>query len=162
MTVQSCADCSNTERRLLCPGEWSTYRHRKDSWCAHTGCRVFRCVSCWRARKKDQRQKRHDRTIAGYGLTREQYEALKTAQGGRCAIAHCHATGYTKNLSIEHDHACEASHGGVIMLCCIRGLTCGMHNEWIGRAVDDPAVFDSLADHLRNGKARVQQILRGM
>jgi hypothetical protein len=37
---------------------------------------------------------------------------------------------------------------------CVRGLACVTHNEWIGRAGDDPEVFDSLAAYLRNPPGR--------
>lgn len=78
-----------------------------------------------------------------YGLTPEEYWALYEAQGGRCAIRGCHATGKTKRLGVEHDHETGF----------IRGLACSTHNTWFGRAGDDPAVFDSAASYLRDPPA---------
>jgi hypothetical protein len=60
---------------------------------------------------------------------------------------------------VDHDHECQASHGGIIQLCCIRALLCGPHNEWLGRAGNDPLVFESLAAILRDPPA--QKVLTG-
>jgi Recombination endonuclease VII len=78
-----------------------------------------------------------------YGLTPDDYWALYEAQGRKCAIARCHATGKTRRLSVEHDHSSGY----------IRGLACSTHNSWFGRAGDDPAVFESAASYLRTPPA---------
>lgn len=107
-----------------------------------------RCVTHWRAEKKRRSAVAHEaRSIGVYGLLPGDYEALYAAQGGRCAIHGCRAAGGTRRLAVEHDHKLEGRES-------VRGLVCAVHNEWIGRAGDDPEVFDSLAEYLRNPPAR--------
>lgn len=107
-----------------------------------------RCFNHNRAFKKSRRGLNHERRVQDvYGLLPGDYEALYAAQGGRCAIHGCRATGAKRRLAVEHDHKLEGR-------ASVRGLTCVSHNEWIGRAGDDPAVFDSLAAYLRDPPAR--------
>lgn len=115
-----------------------------------------RCVTHWRERRKAMSEAAHAGRLAGQygGLTKREYNIMYDAQGGHCAVLRCRATGKSKRLAVEHDHACERSHGGEVRRCCIRGLVCADHNTWIGRAGDDPEVFDSLAEYLRNPPAR--------
>lgn len=107
------------------------------------------CYRCERAVKREQRLAAHDRRVEKqYGLLPGEYRKLYDAQGGKCAIRGCRATGKTKALAVEHDHSLGFTREAV------RGLTCGMHNGWIGLAGDNPEVFDSMANYLRNPPAR--------
>jgi hypothetical protein len=110
-------------------------------------------VKADRARRRDLQLQRD------FGIDAVVYALLYEAQGGRCAVYRCRATGRTKALAVDHDHECQASHGGIIQLCCIRALLCGPHNEWLGRAGNDPLVFESLAAILRDPPA--QKVLTG-
>lgn len=114
-----------------------------------------RCTTHHRVRKVLVKAREHDRRVlAVYGLEPGDYQRLYEAQGGRCAIFTCRAKGKSRMLAVEHDHRCQASHGGQIRRCCVRGLTCAVHNEWIGRSGDNPDVFRSIADYLEHPPAK--------
>lgn len=109
-----------------------------------------RCTTCHRAVVKARRKAAHEkRSQSVYGLNEGEYDLLYEAQGGKCAIAKCRATGKTKKLAVEHDHKLEH-----LKRDSVRGLVCGPHNGWIGQAGDDPEVFESIAAYLRNPPAR--------
>lgn len=65
-----------------------------------------------------------------YGITKADYEALYEYQGGVCFICR-RATGRTKRLSVDHDHATGE----------VRGLLCGTCNKIVGHARDDVMFF---------------------
>lgn len=107
-----------------------------------------RCETCWRAVKKARSAAAHESRVTDvYGLLPGDYAALLAAQGGTCAIYRCRAAGGTRRLAVEHNHDLKDRES-------VRGLMCAVHNEWIGRAGDDPLVFDSIAEYLRNPPAR--------
>lgn len=110
------------------------------------------CRSC----RDETKRQAHDRRVEAFGITGEQYWKLYEAQGGRCAIYGCKANGRTKFLSVEHDHKCTRGHDPHKKCCiyCVRGLTCSMHNGWLGKAADDPLVFISLYNYLTDPPAR--------
>lgn len=74
-------------------------------WCS--GCQSFvrlrdvpkgaaRCRAC-------NSNAAHGRRVeATYGITREEYDALFAAQGGRCFI--CQRISHSKRLAVDHDH----------------------------------------------------------
>lgn len=115
---KACKDCGSTSRALKAPGP--------------------RCATCQRARRK---------ALSGgswalgiykrYGLTADQYWALYGAQGGVCYICEI-ATGKTKKLSVDHDHATGY----------VRGLLCGPCNKMLGLLRDDPDKAYRMADYL--------------
>ena len=114
-----------------------------------------KCYRCERASIREQKQRAHDRRIESEDFTAADYWQLYEDQDGHCAILNCRAQGKAKHLSVEHDHQCNRGHEpGRWCRDCVRGLTCSMHNEWIGRAGDSPDIFDSIADYLRNPPAR--------
>jgi Recombination endonuclease VII len=105
--------------------------------------------------RREQKQKAHDRNIESGDFTAADYWELYEKQGGRCAISECRAKGKSKFLAVEHDHKCTMGHDPRDWCrVCVRGLTCSMHNEWIGRAGDNPDVFRSLAMYLFDPPAR--------
>jgi Recombination endonuclease VII len=123
--------------------------------------RKRKCYHCEVAVRREQRQRTHDRNIESEDFTAADYWHLYEMQGGTCAIYSCRAKGKSKHLIVEHDHACEMGHDPKRWCrACVRGLTCSMHNEWIGRTGDDPEVFDSLAGYLRNPPAREKLMAR--
>lgn len=104
-----------------------------------------RCFTHHREFKRDQKARNHDKRVqAVYGLEPGDYEKLLEAQGGRCAIKGCRATGRSKRLAVDHHHASGE----------IRGLLCSVHNRSIGDNRDDPEAFRSLANYLENPPAR--------
>jgi hypothetical protein len=113
------------------------------------------CYPCECKKRREQKQRGHDRRIESEDFTAADYRLLYETQGGRCAIKGCRATGKTKHLAVEHDHSCDRGHDPKKWCrACVRGLTCGMHNEWIGRTGDNPEIFDALAAYLRDPPAR--------
>jgi hypothetical protein len=106
------------------------------------------CRTCAPIVKKERKHNAHEtRVAATYGLRPGEYEKLYLAQGGKCAVKDCRATGRTKLLAVEHDHHVNGKRES------IRGLMCSMHNNWIGKANDDPTVFESIAEYLRHPPA---------
>lgn len=79
-----------------------------------------------------------------YGLEPGDYDRLLAAQGGKCAVLGCRATGRTKRLAVDHNHKTGE----------VRGILCGVHNQLIGYNQDNPDAFRSLADYLENPPAR--------
>jgi hypothetical protein len=105
--------------------------------------------------RRESKQKTHDRNIESEDFTAADYWQLYEMQDGHCAVYTCRAQGKSKFLAVEHDHKCEMGHDPSRWCrVCVRGLTCSMHNEWIGRTGDNPEIFDSLANYLRNPPAR--------
>lgn len=93
-----------------------------------------RCATDWRIELKRRSRAAHARRVASvYGLPVGMYEALYEAQGGRCAICRW-ATGKTKRLAVDHDHAAMCCPPGPTSCGrCVRGLLCGPCNQTIGR-----------------------------
>lgn len=80
-----------------------------------------------------------------YNITGEQYQAILDAQGGKCAICQ-RATGRTKALSVDHDHACcdlPTSCGE-----CVRGLLCSPCNKYLGYIRDEIAAAQRMVEYL--------------
>lgn len=104
-----------------------------------------RCATHNRVFKKAQKARTHDQMVQRvYGLGPGDYARLLEAQGGRCAITGCRATGKTKMLAVDHDHRTGE----------VRGILCGPHNQLIGYNRDNPEAFRSLADYLENPPSR--------
>ena len=115
-----CKDCGSTNRKLNHPGP--------------------RCATCWRnerLRRKDVARDRHYRKT--YGISLDDYNALKAFQGGTCPLCQ-RATGATKNLALDHDHATGKP----------RGILCGPDNQMIGQARDSIEFFQRAIDYLTN------------
>jgi hypothetical protein len=85
-----------------------------------------------RARSKTPRRKYSLRArilLTKYGLTHDQYEALCSAQGGRCAICRTDTPRGRGGWAIDHDHQAGK----------VRGLLCTKCNTGVGLFDDDPA-----------------------
>jgi hypothetical protein len=141
VTAHVCVDCRALPTMpsglaYEADAEWAPARPRP---APHGGPRSRRCTTHHRAHQKATRARRHDtRVTTIYNLNPGDYDRLYTAQGGRCAIAGCTATGKTKRLAVDHDHTTGE----------VRGLLCGPHNyDLLGRFVNAlrPAL-DYLAD----------------
>ena len=79
--------------------------------------------------KAEQRKKRQ------YGLSAEQFNAMRDRQGGRCLICGCVPE---KTLHIDHNHGTGA----------VRGLLCGKCNVGLGLFGDNPTRLERAAAYL--------------
>lgn len=128
-----CKDCGSTTRKLTPPGP--------------------RCATCHRARKKVTKASTHENYVGKtYGLKPEEYARILELQSGRCYLCR-RATGATKKLAVDHDHACcpETPTCGR----CTRGLLCGPCNKIMGHARDDQEFFERGKQYLRLPPARI-------
>jgi len=111
------------------------------------GVRKPRCHTHERQRRQRAREQAHGRMVQRtYSITAEQYQKLYEAQGGKCAIAGCRATGKARKLAVDHDHDTGE----------VRGLLCGPHNIALGR--DGVVGLVSMLQYLHDPPAR--RILR--
>jgi Recombination endonuclease VII len=111
----------------------------------YTGRRGSVCVSCkQRSRSKAGHEQR---VMATYGLRSGEYDALFTAQGGRCAI--CRET-RSQRLSVDHCHATGVVRGLLCRRCNGRLLTAALDRPWVLRAaasyLDDPPAVRCLGE----------------
>ena len=72
-----------------------------------------------------------------YGMTKEQYDALLRAQGGRCAICHKPLDG-PRRPSIDHNHETGE----------VRGLLCSACNRGLGAFQDDKKILKAALTYL--------------
>jgi hypothetical protein len=98
-----------------------------------------RCRTHWRAETLRRKARNHEKRVQQtYGLEEGEYARLYEFQGGFCAICR-RATGASKRLAVDHDHATGA----------VRGLCCGVCNKWIlGHAHDSIAFFQRCIRYL--------------
>lgn len=117
-----------------------------------TGKRVKRCATHTRARSKATRDAaRAARLERTYSLTAAEYEAIYEAQGGVCAICR-RATGKSKALAVDHDHACCP--GPTSCGRCIRALCCSVCNRMLGHLRDDPEMVERVLVYLNDPPGR--------
>ena len=108
------------------------------------------------AARKRAASARKSRLTRVHRMTVQQYDDLKSYQGGTCPIC-LTANGRTKALAVEHDHEVAEDCDHPIRESCIecwRGLCCGPCNQMIGRAGDDPEFFYRVIAYLTNPPAR--------
>lgn len=125
-------------------------------WC-HT-CMQYRRQNEFvkSARSKCKPCQRRYRVQSRYGITWEEYEAIKEVQGGKCYLCQ-RATGKSRALSVDHDHSLEVD--GKVTRQSIRGLLCDTCNRTIGHFRDDSTAFKRAANYLHDPPA--QWVLSG-
>jgi len=100
-------------------------------------------------RRKQARARQVERT---YDITEEDNHALYLLQGGRCWLCQ-KATGATKSLAVDHDHATNE----------VRGRLCGPCNQFIGRLGDSPEAAQRLVGYLTGDtpyrRLKAQQVI---
>jgi hypothetical protein len=116
-----------------------------------------RCATHDREFKRSKKDRSRDSYLRRtYGISEDEYNALKAYQGGRCFICR-RATGASKNLAVDHDHRhCPGKTG-----CreCVRGLLCSTCNQKVlGHLRDDIEAFRRVISYLENPPA--QEVLR--
>lgn len=98
-----------------------------------------RCVSHHRDRVKEVRAANHEKRVQEtYGLEKGQYAELYLFQGSLCALCR-RATGKSRRLSVDHDHATGN----------VRGLLCRPCNTLLGHARDREDFFERCVDYLQ-------------
>lgn len=97
-----------------------------------------RCATHQRAFSTRQRKQSRARAVERtYGISDQDNHALFLLQGGRCWLCR-KATGATKSLAVDHDHATGE----------VRGRLCGPCNQFIGKLGDDPEAARRLVAYL--------------
>ena len=94
--------------------------------------------------RRNREENREQRAAVGrkgyfrrkYGLSIEELEFLRVAQGDRCAIC-----GQPDEAGLHIDHHHESG--------LIRGLLCGKCNKAIGLLREDPVLFDAASSYLQ-------------
>jgi hypothetical protein len=79
-----------------------------------------------------------------YGLTAEQFDALATSQGGKCAICRRAPTNRQKGaaLHVDHDHT----------TAMVRGLLCNGCNVGLANFGDDPERLRDAAGYIERAR----------
>lgn len=95
----------------------------------------------WTTPKPVAHNRFESRLRSVYGITVADYEAMRTAQDGRCAICQNPPEGRGKGNVLVVDHCHSGGH--------VRQLLCGNCNIAIGLMTDDPAILDRAASYLR-------------
>lgn len=101
-----------------------------------------------RHRERQSKEARAAVTLRGrlrkYGLTRDEFDTMLKAQGGRCAICRTDDQGRKGNTcwSIDHDHKTLK----------VRGLLCHGCNSALGYARDDTSILKRMIDYLNTNR----------
>lgn len=91
--------------------------------------------------KQAQPEARRRHTLAVYGITPEQFSAMLTAQGGRCAICRSDKP-FGKNFHLDHCHVTGR----------VRGILCKRCNNGIGFFDDDISKMKLAMEYLAKGE----------
>lgn len=105
------------------------------------------CATHRRDRNKQRRSRAHELHVQRtYGVSGEEYLALRDAQNGLCALCGpwTGRNGRYVSLSVDHNHKTEE----------VRGLLCRVCNRILGMWRDNPEVFLRAAEYLKNPPAR--------
>lgn len=87
-----------------------------------------------------------------YRITVDEYNQLLVEQGGGCAICHKKPSELSRELAVDHDHACcsgSRSCGG-----CIRGLLCNSCNTVLGHLRDDIDLMQKAINYLASYRGK--------
>lgn len=98
-----------------------------------------RCLTHLRAKRvRDRKRKRAAAVESTYDITAADNHELYLYQGGRCWLCK-KATGASKSLAVDHDHATDE----------VRGRLCSTCNQFLGRQLgDDPEAARRLVAYL--------------
>lgn len=93
--------------------------------------RIPRCRTHQREADRETKANAHEKRVMNtYGLEKGEYAQLYLFQGGKCALCR-RATGASRKLSVDHDHATGL----------VRGLLCRPCNTMLGHARDSTKFF---------------------
>jgi hypothetical protein len=106
---------------------------------SHRGYLPRRCDTCGTIRRTAQVvRKEAARRLRRYGLTVEQYEAMRAAQGDRCACCGRTEPGGTGTWHIDHDHKTGR----------VRTLLCDRCNKVVGAVKEDVDIAIAIAKYI--------------
>jgi Recombination endonuclease VII len=106
-----------------------------------------RCLEHHRVVVKARAAQAHERHVMKtYSISQGFYQRLRAYQGERCAI--CPNRGLRKRLGVDHDHKKEGAES-------VRGLLCLRCNQVLARFRDDPELFRSAIEYLKNPPAQI-------
>lgn len=100
------------------------------------------CDRCYaNDRYARQGHKWHGRSIKRkFGLTPDEYNAMLSSQGGKCAL--CGRADEERRMAVDHDHETGT----------IRGLLCKWCNRGIGLLQDDPDLLRQAAEYIERNR----------
>lgn len=143
LTEKTCTKCGVTAP--IANFRKVTVKHR-NRWHYRSICRD--CDRAWeKARREKDGMWHRAHLVRKYGITMDDYEAIKASQGGGCAICgldETRAIGQGARakekmyLSVDHDHETGK----------VRGLLCGHCNMGIGHFRDNPALLAKAAMYI--------------
>jgi hypothetical protein len=132
------------------------YKDKSKHWAISGDCKCCRKAGSqeWRKRnsERDKEAKRQwwkknkikKRLItwrqSGIKITLDEFNLLKSNQGGKCAICFRPDEGYKKSLAVDHDHKTGK----------VRGLLCGSCNVGIGQFKDSVDLLNSAIGYLND------------
>lgn len=142
-----CEDCYNTVKHCLQCDNFKPHSEFGFSRDKATGL-AGQCKDCirkkWHALPEARRA---SPKLAKYGLTFDEYTAMRVAQSDLCAICGSPewvvAGGKIKPLAIDHCHSTGR----------VRALLCHACNHALGKMADDPARLRAAADYLERWTA---------
>lgn len=107
--------------------------------------RKWRAANPDKVREQKKRWKesggvRYSAIKSNYGISKEEYDHIFEAQGGRCAICGIHQDDHFRLLSVDHDHKTGK----------VRGLLCGQCNAGMGNLRDDIHILQSAIQYLQS------------
>ena len=106
------------------------------------------CATCDRLISKERARAAYGKYLERtYGITIDEYEAIKAAQGGVCFICR-RANGRSRRLSTDHDHRLSGRES-------VRGCLCRPCNSLLGHLRDDPDAVARILVYLAEPPARV-------
>jgi hypothetical protein len=95
-------------------------------------------------KEKWTRSRRKTHFKSNFGITLEQWEEMKEAQGNKCAICRTAFTSNTKRIQVDHDHTTGQ----------VRDLLCYKCNTLLGQCDDSIDVLQAAISYLRRHAAR--------
>ena len=151
---KKCAQCSVSKKldRFYRFEASPDGRQRICKECSAEHAKVYRNSPSGRAAKKRAAEKFNLRSK--YGLTKEAYFAMHSAQSGLCAICNkpewTSRLGTVRRLGVDHDHRTNQ----------VRELLCGTCNQGIARFHDDPELLEAAAAYMRKHRLTSSSLAR--
>jgi hypothetical protein len=132
----SCKACVLKDRRARYERDGDVLRERVREYQASHPEQVATRRAAWQKSDKGRSASRRRYLMTTYGLTIEQYDAMFSEQGNRCAI--CRSDYPGKTWSVDHDHTTGE----------VRGILCWHCNVGLGHFRDDVPNLMAAADYL--------------